>query len=634
MSRIFSVLLYLQLFLVNIIHSERKLDDLSLDFVKTNWNLDSTNGVYYQIGVVYCTKPTNTDYQSLAIYVPKEYLTCTQSGEKYSCEINSSGNKGSYSASNAPIVFPVETPGYSAMKAPTTYSYSTVSEFISKGIIYVYAGCRGRYDDSMNFISGAPWPVTDLKSAIRYLRYNKNLIPGDKDKIYSFGMSGGGAQSCLMGITGNSALFTKYLEANGAAMKYSDGNDIKDNIKGSQCWCPITNLDTADEAYEWNMGQYYSTSTRAEGTFTKLLSDDLAAEYVKYVNAIKLKDPNGKELTLTKTNEGTYYDFLKSVIEESLNNFLSDNKFPYNLTQSSEYARSGEEAEKGDGTGGGMGGEGPGGELPGTRGIGGEGPGEGGMGGGSGDGGMGGGKENSQSYVTYNNISEYIAAKNGNSAWIEYDSSTNKATITSVGDFVKNCKSASKDVGAFDALNRDQGENKLFGTSPDDKVKHFDQNMYNVLNANKEKYAEKSDWNPAYPTDYLSDFDDTDSLGINITTRLNMYNPMYYLIDYYGGKGTSDVADYFRINTGIAQSDTGNVVEMNLYLALLNYGKNVEFTTVWEKQHVEAERTGDATTNFISWIAEIEGNSGGSNNLSNFINISYLVYLLSLILFF
>ena len=50
----------------------------------------------------------------------------------------------------------------------------------------------------MKFISGAPWPVTDLKAAIRYVRYNKNLIPGDKDKIYTFGKSGGGAQSCLL----------------------------------------------------------------------------------------------------------------------------------------------------------------------------------------------------------------------------------------------------------------------------------------------------------------------------------------------------------------------------------------------------------------------------------------------------
>ena len=591
MSRIFSVLLFSFIIFSNINFSKEKLDDYTLDFDKSNWSFDSTNGVYYQIGVVYCTKPTNTDYQSFGIYVPKEYLTCTQSGEKYSCEINSSGKKDSFTASTAPIVMPVNTPGYAAMKAPTSYQYNTVSEFMGKGIIYLYAGCRGRYEAETDFTSGAPWAVVDLKTAIRYIRYNKNLIPGDKDKIYTFGMSGGGAQSCLMGVTGNSPLFTNYLEANGAAMKDSDENDIKDNVKGSQCWCPITNLDTADEAYEWNMGQYYSTNTRAEGTFTKLLSDDLTAEYVKYVNAIKLKDPKGNELTLTETNNGTYYDFLKSVIEESLNNFFEDTTFPYTPDTR------------------------PGPFPPQTE---------------------------SELGITYNNISEYIAAKNIDGEWLLYDETSKKASITNVGDFVKNCKNARKNVGAFDDLNRGQAENQVFGTSTTEKVKHFDQILYNLLNTNKDKYAEKSDWNSDYPTDYLNDFIAEDSLNVNISTRLNMYNPMYYLIDYYGGKDTSDVADYFRINTGLFQSDTGNVVEMNLYLALLNYGKNVEFTTVWEKEHVEAERTGDSTTNFISWVTEIE--KGGDDttdttdntdkNFSNFINLSYLVYLLSLLILF
>ena len=585
MSRIFSVLFFSFIIFSNINFSLEKLEN-TLDFDKTNWSFDSTNGVYYQIGVVYCLNTTNTDYQSFGIYVPKEYLTCTQSGEKYSCEINSSGKKESFTASTAPIVMPVNTPGYSAMKAPTTYEYNTVSEFIKKGIIYLYAGCRGRYETSTTFTSGAPWAVVDLKTAIRYVRYNKKLIPGDKDKIYTFGMSGGGAQSCLMGITGNSALFTKYLEANGAAMKDSEGKDIKDNIKGSQCWCPITNLDTADEAYEWNMGQYYSTGTRADGTFTKLLSDDLAAEYVKYVNAIKLKDPKGNELTLTETNKGSYYNFLKSVIEESLNNFFKDTTFPYTPDTR------------------------PGPFPPDTE---------------------------SELSVTYNNISEYIAAKNNGTEWLLYDEATKKASITSVGDFVKNCKNARKNVGAFDDLNWGQAENQVFGTSPDEKVKHFDQILYNLLNTNKAKYEGKEGWKDTYPEEYLNDFGDVDSIGNNVTTRLNMYNPMYYLIDYYGGNGTSDVADYFRINTGIAQSDTGNVVEMNLYLALLNYGKNVEFTTVWEKEHVEAERTGTSTANFISWVTEIE--KGGDDttdntdkNSSNCINLSYLEYLLSLLI--
>ena len=113
---------------------------------------------------------------------------------------------------------PVNTSGYSAMKAPTSYSYSTVSSFISQGIIYVYAGCRGRFEGGETYTAGAPWGVTDLKAAIRYLRYNSGSLPGDLNRIYTFGHSGGGAQSCLMGITGNSELFTEYLNKIGAAM--------------------------------------------------------------------------------------------------------------------------------------------------------------------------------------------------------------------------------------------------------------------------------------------------------------------------------------------------------------------------------------------------------------------------------
>ena len=404
---------------------KRNLDEYTLTFDNTNWSYDSTNGVYYQIGVYYCTKPVSTTHQSLGIYVPQEYMTCTQSSGLYTCAVNSSGTKGSYTASNAPLVFPVNTSGYSAMKAPTSYSYNTVRSFLEKGIIYIYAGCRGRYEGGESYTAGAPWGVTDLKAAIRFLRYNSDLIPGDLNRIYSFGHSGGGAQSCLMGVTVNSELFNDYLEEIGAAMEDANGNEIKDNIKGSQCWCPITNLDTADAAYEWNMGQYYSTGTRASGTFTKTLSDDLTAKYVAYVNDIKLKDPDGNELTLTSTNEGTYYDYLKSVIEESLNNFLSDTTLPY--TPSSNQG-------------------GPsGGDFPEKRNL-----------------------------DTYETASDYISSLNSDSTWVTYDSSSNTATITSVGDFVTHCKSASKDVGAFDSLSKSQAENKLFGIDGTTYTKHFD----------------------------------------------------------------------------------------------------------------------------------------------------------------
>ena len=580
MHRINTILLFITIIFSFLIYSNQKLVLNDLEFNTSNWDFDSTNGVYYQIGLKYCTNIVNIDYQTMAIYVPKEFLSCNENGDKYKCDINKSGKKGWFSASNAPIVFPVETPGYSAMKAPTSYKYETVSAYVTKGIIFAYAGCRGRYEGGETFPAGAPWGITDLKTAIRYLRYNKNFIPGDTGKIYTFGFSGGGAQSCLMGVTGNSELYTKYLENNGAAMEDSEGNKIKDNVKGSQCWCPITNLDTADEAYEWNMGQYYNIDTRAEGKFTEVLSKDLAGEYVKYVNDIKLKDPKGNELTLTETNSGTYYDYLKSIIEESLNNFFSDTTFPWTRKD----------------------------EKPGPR------------------------PENLEEEKTFNTISEYISFLNSENEWVKYDSTKNKYIITNIGDFVKNCKSASKKVGAFDDFNRNQAENQVFGISGTNYSKHFDKIMYNLLNNNKEKYQTKSDWKDSYPDEYLDDLDDKDSLQSEISYRLNMYNPMYYLISYYQGFNTSDVADYFRINSGIFQSDTGNVVEMNLYLALMNLGKKVNFTNVWEKQHTKAERKGDSDTNFINWIAEIENVNDDTPNFSNNINFNYFINLLGLLL--
>ena len=262
-------------------------------------------------------------------------------------------------------------------------------------------------------------------------------------------MSGGGAQSCLMGITGNSELYNSYLKENGAVME----EGIKDNVKGSQCWCPITSLDTANAAYEWNMCIYYNTNTRADGTFTKLLSEDFAAEFVKYINEIELKDPNGNILKLTDEFSGTYYDYVKKIIEESLNNFLSDTEWPWTREEAKEFPRGLEAA------------------------------------------------------ATYQNVTEYINYLNQKGKWVEYDSSTNTATISNISEFAKNLKEPTKDVGAFDYLGRNQGENQLFGISSEtsNNKKHFDNIMYELLVNNSDKYSKKSDWNKDYPNDYKTD---------------------------------------------------------------------------------------------------------------------------------
>ncbi len=73
---------------------------------------------------------------------------------------------------------------------------------------------------------------------------------------------------------------------------------------------------------------------------------------------------------------------------------------------------------------------------------------------------------------------------------------------------------------------------------------------------------------------------------------------------YYKGYKTSKVAKYFRIRTGLSQTDTALTTEVNLSLALKKYcgNKNVDFETVWAMCHVKAERRGTPEANFVRWV--------------------------------
>jgi hypothetical protein len=194
--------------------------------------------------------------------------------------------------------------------------------------------------------------------------------------------------------------------------------------------------------------------------------------------------------------------------------------------------------------------------------------------------------------TTYETAQDYIDSLNQDATWVIYDSETNTATITSVEDFVKNCKNASKNVGAFDDLDATQGENTLFGYG-DGEGAHFDSVMAELLKDNE-----------TYGDSYAADLEKTDALENTVDSRVNMYNPMYYLSEYYDGYQTSNVAQYWRIRTGITQGDTALSTEINLTLALENYGRDVDFETVWGAGHTMAERTGDSTENFIAWVNE------------------------------
>lgn len=576
----------------------------------TKWMYYADDNVYYQVGISYCEMPADTSYETLAVFVPGDYFSGTDNGDgTYTCEVNSDATVNGYTAETAPIVMPIETPGYTAQATLT--DYTSVTEYMDAGFLYVHAGCRGRD-------AGAPAGVADLKAAIRYLRYTNNTMPGDAEKIFVFGMSGGGAQSALVGATGDSELYAPYLEQIGAVQGVSDA------VYGSMGWCPITNLDSADEAYEWMMGVTRSGLSDEE----QAISDALAASFAEYINQAGIKDGDGNVLTLEESADGifqagSYYDYIMGVIEESLNNFLSDTEFPYDSSASNGndegpggMDRFGGPREKDDFAGpdgnedfgkfgNPDGNEGDDREFRGMDGkdkIGGP--------SGNGDfGGQGGAEEGSYEQQdriartetsngitisgTYETASDYINALNADTKWVSYDDATNTATITSIRDFVKAFKNVSKSLGAFDQLDAGQGENVLFGYG-DGNGAHFDASLANILNELESSYA----------SDFEEDLQKTDAVGYTATQRLNMYTPLYYLLESQDGYGSSTPAKHWRIRTGIAQSDTSLTTEVNLALALQNYDKveSVDFATVWGQQHVKAERTGSSTENFITWV--------------------------------
>ena len=532
----------------------------SLAFDNAAWQYDEANDIYWQVGVVYVANPASLDYETLGIYVPGAYLEASANGDgTYTASVKSDAQVGQFTAATAPYVLPVNTPGFNASQAPTWLA-DGIANYTQAGMIYLQPGIRGRDNTTdsqgQEVVGGAPWGVTDLKAAIRYVRYNKDVLPGDTDKIVSFGHSGGGAQSAVLGASGDSTLYNPYLEALGAAMKDKEGNPISDAPYGTMTWSPITSLDYADAAYEWNLGQFADSNTRAEGTFTQALSQDLAKEYANYINQLGLKH-EGQALTLAESSEGiytqgSYATYLEGVVNQSLNNFLADTSFPYTSD-----------------------GAGPGG---------------------------------STESVTYETAQAYIDRLNAEAQWVTYDAATNTAKISSLADFAKYVKTASKSVPAFDALDRSLAENAVFGVADANEL-HFDQLVARLLKNNQAKYESLTDWNSQYVTDFESDLAKTDSLGKTIAERQDLYNPMFYLTSAYSGYQTSKPAPHWRIRSGLSQGDTALTVETNLALALENQAngavKSVDFATVWGQGNTTAERTGHASANFIQWVQEI-----------------------------
>ena len=289
--------------------------------------------------LVYVKKPYDPESQMLSIYIPEPYLK----GES----ING------FTAETAPIFMPNGVGSYmpgqieEPMEESRHGGANAVLYALSNGYVVVSPAIRGRTLKHENgYETGkAPSLIVDYKAAVRFVRHNrkaKRIPAGDTEKIISSGTSAGGALSALLGATGNAKDYDPYLKEIGAAKE-------RDDVFASMAYCPITNLENADMAYEWmfhDANEYYNAvpsgirkplankesassdnkiknrpgsvtaKTRKGIALTpeqKEISAELKEKFAEYLNALNLRDSLGNRLNLSPDGNGLFREYIESL---------------------------------------------------------------------------------------------------------------------------------------------------------------------------------------------------------------------------------------------------------------------------------------------------------------------------------
>ncbi|WP_067803394.1 subtype B tannase [Nocardia beijingensis] len=246
--------------------------------------------------VVYVAKPVDKTYQSLNVSVPVEI------------------EGRSVDASRAPILFSNSVGGYlsSAAKSdePDGGANRNRDLALAAGYVVVEPGVRGRdlvAPDGTNY-GVPPAAIVDLKAAVRYLRHNSGRVPGSTDRIVATGVSAGGALSALLAASADNRMYDRYLAELGAA-------DASDAVFAAAPYCPITDLEHADMAYEWNWGANPLRSGELDAT----ASHDLSTAFTDYQAALELQGGDGFGL-ITAANYGNY--LVRTYLEPAATKYL------------------------------------------------------------------------------------------------------------------------------------------------------------------------------------------------------------------------------------------------------------------------------------------------------------------------
>ena len=137
----------------------------------------------------------------------------------------------------------------------------------------------------------------------------------------------------LLGASDNQPDYEPALKALGAA-------EARDDIYAVSAYCPITNLEHADAAYEWqfrgiddykkidiSMLDYKVQRKTVAGTLNaeqKAVSAVLASTFAPYLNSLGLRNAYGRLLTLDAEGQGTFRRYLATLVTASAQKALNE----------------------------------------------------------------------------------------------------------------------------------------------------------------------------------------------------------------------------------------------------------------------------------------------------------------------
>ncbi len=521
---------------------------MNLTDCQDKWIYDEKFDCWCLEDLVYTPVPKDVRFQRLSVYAPKQLL-------------NEDGTL-TEAAKTVPVVFVNSAAGYAQMphewlenprcKAP---------QYLKRGWVYVTCGCRGREtkDAEGTWAGKAPATLVDFKTAIRFLRHNRTYLPGDWEKIVSVGTSAGGAMSTLIGVTGDSEKFLPYLQENGAFMDESDA------VWASQIYCPITDLEHADMAYEWMFRADKESENSPAGPaeimspFKEALSACLSEMYIAYFNSLGLKDPaTGEILVLNEDGRsGSGYDYLMKCLNESATKYLTllqQGKLPVKYSVE-EYLSGNYTCMK------------RGGPPPSAEGKREDGP-RPSMG-------------EMQLRPPKGQAAEHkgppMVETQGNdkSGWLTWDGE--QALVSDLDTYVLNHRRRMKGCTAFDSLNMTSPENEVYGMQ-ELAFAHFSVDLAQAIDTLKKQFPEECE---AYQKTLVVPLDDE-----NLAYRIALYNPWNYI----GTGETCKQAEHYRIRVGASDADTSFMISMTLALKLANAGcGSVDYALVWEQPHCDAD---------------------------------------------